>query len=91
MRFDWNDDKSQMLQEYRGYSLEEVAVVLAGEYVEQVKCDDPEQFIAIGDLAGTRLSIIYEIRYDTEGEYVWLITYWQSTKREQEIYEQHLN
>jgi hypothetical protein len=27
-------------------------------------------------LATTLLSIIYEIRYDTEGEYVWLITYW---------------
>jgi uncharacterized DUF497 family protein len=91
MRFDWDDTKSQMLQENRGYSLEEVAIVLAGEYVEQVKRDEPEQFIAIGYLEGMLLSIIYEIRYDTEGEYVWLITYWQSTKREQEIYEQHLN
>jgi uncharacterized DUF497 family protein len=91
MRFDWDDAKSQMLQENRGYSLEEVAIVLAGEYVEQVKRDEPEQFIAIGYLEGMLLSIIYEIRYDTEGEYVWLITYWQSTKREQEIYEQHLN
>jgi uncharacterized DUF497 family protein len=90
MRFDWNDDKSQMLQDSRGYSLEEVSVVLGGDYVEQVKRDDPEQFIAIGDLEGTLLSIIYEIRYDTEGEYVWLITYWPSTKREQEIYEQYL-
>jgi uncharacterized DUF497 family protein len=91
MRFDWDNTKSQMLQENRGYSLEEVAVVLAGEYVEQVKRDEPEQFIAIGYLEGMLLSVIYEIRYDTEGEYVWLITYWQSTKREQEIYEQHLN
>jgi uncharacterized DUF497 family protein len=91
MRFDWNDDKSQILQDSRGYSLEEVSVVLGGDYVEQVKRDDPEQFIAIGYLEGTLLSIIYEIRYDTEGEYVWLITYWHSTKREQAIYEQNLN
>jgi uncharacterized DUF497 family protein len=91
MRFDWDNDKSQQLQESRGYLLEEVAVVLGGEYVEQVKRDDPEQFIAIGYLGKILLSIIYEIRYDPEGEYVWLITYWQSTKREQEIYEQYLS
>jgi uncharacterized DUF497 family protein len=91
MRFDWDNDKSQLLEEDRGYSLEEVAAVLAGEYVEQLKQDNPEQFIAIGYLEGTLLSIIYEVRYDIEGEYVWLITYWESTKREREIYEQYLN
>jgi uncharacterized DUF497 family protein len=57
MRFDWNDDKSQILQDSRGYSLEDVAVVLAGEYVERVKCDDPEQFIAIGYLATQQFQI----------------------------------
>jgi uncharacterized DUF497 family protein len=91
MRFDWDNDKSQLLQENRGYSLDEVSVVLAGKYVEQIKRDDPEQFIAIGYLEKTLLSIIYEIRYDKEGEYIWLITYWNSTKREREIYEQYLN
>ncbi len=91
MRFDWDDDKSQLLQETRGYSLGEISAVLAGEYVEQIKRDEPEQFIAIGYLEKTLLSIIYEIRYDTDGEYVWLITYWNSTKREREIYEQYLN
>jgi uncharacterized DUF497 family protein len=91
MRFDWDNDKSQLLQESRGYSLDEVTVVLAGEYVEQIKRDEPEQFIAIGYLEKTLLSIIYEIRYDEEGEYIWLITYWNSTKREREIYEQYLN
>jgi uncharacterized DUF497 family protein len=34
MRFDWDNDKSQRLQENRGYSLDEITVVLAGEYVE---------------------------------------------------------
>ncbi len=91
MRFDWDNDKSQLLQETRGYSLDEITVVLAGEYVEQIKRDDPEQFIAIGYLEETLLSIIYEIRYDEDGEYVWLITYWNSTKREREIYEQYLH
>ena len=64
MRFDWDNNKSQLLQESRGYSLDEISIVLAGEYVEQIKRDDPEQFIAIGYLEKTLLSIIYEIRYD---------------------------
>ena len=89
MRFDWDNHKSQLLQQNRGYSLEEISVVLAGDYVEQVKRDDPEQFIAIGYLGNTLLSVIYEIRYDESGEYVWLVTYWKSTKREREIYEQY--
>jgi uncharacterized DUF497 family protein len=62
MRFDWDDNKSTLLKQNRGYSLEEVSRVLAGDYVEQVKRDDPEQFIAIGYLGNTLLSVIYEIR-----------------------------
>jgi uncharacterized DUF497 family protein len=89
MRFDWDDHKSQVLKQNRGYSLEEISVVLAGDYVEQIKRDDPEQFIAIGYLGNTLVSVIYEIRYDEEGEYIWLVTYWISTKREREIYEQY--
>ena len=67
MRFDWDNHKSQLLQQNRGYSLEENSVVLAGDYVEQVKRDDPKQFIAIGYLGNTLLSVIYEVRYDEEG------------------------
>lgn len=89
MRFDWDNHKSQLLEQNRGYSLEEVANILAGDYVERIKRDDPEQFIAIGYLENTLLSLIYEVRYDDEGEYIWLITYWKSTRREREIYEQY--
>jgi uncharacterized DUF497 family protein len=90
MRFDWNDNKSAILKQNRGYSLEEVATILSGEYVERIKRDNPEQFIALGYLGNTLLSLIYEVRYDEEGEYIWLITYWKSTRREREIYEQYL-
>lgn len=89
MRFDWDDRKSQLLKQSRGDSLEEVSIVLAGKYVEEVKRDEPEQFIAIGYLRNVLLSVVYEIRYDDEGEYIWLITYWKSTRREREIYEQY--
>jgi uncharacterized DUF497 family protein len=58
-------------------------------YVQRMKQDDPEQFIAIGYLKNSLLSVIYEVRYDEEGKYIWLVTYWKSTKREREIYEQN--
>ncbi len=48
MRFDWDDRKSQLLKQNRGYSLSEIATILAGDYVEQMKRDDPEQFIKKG-------------------------------------------
>ncbi|NEQ98475.1 MAG: hypothetical protein F6K30_17440 [Cyanothece sp. SIO2G6] len=89
MRFDWDDQKSQILEQQRGYSLSDVAAILSGDYVERMKQDDPEQFIAIGYLRDTLLSVIYELRYDEEGEYIWLITYWKSTKRERALYEQY--
>lgn len=89
MRFDWDDQKSQTLKQQRGYALDEVATVLASDYVERVKQDEPEQFIAIGYFRNTLLSVIYEVRYDEEGEYIWLITYWQSTRRERQLYEQY--
>jgi uncharacterized DUF497 family protein len=89
MRFDWDNQKSQILEQSRGYSLQEIALILSGEYVEQIKQDDPEQFIAIGYLGNSLLSVIYEIRYDEEGEYIWLVTYWKSTRKEREIYEQY--
>lgn len=88
MRFDWDDRKSQLLKQTRGYSLEEVAIIFENYYVERMKSDNPEQFIAIGYLRNILLSVIYEIRYDEGGEYHWLITYWKSTKREKEIYGQ---
>jgi uncharacterized DUF497 family protein len=89
MRFDWDDSKSQLLKNTRGYTLQQIANIFKNDYVERIKNDDPEQFIAIGYLDTILLSVIYEIRYDQEGEYIWLITYWKSTKREQQIYEQY--
>lgn len=89
MRFDWDETKSQLLKNSRGYTLQQIANIFRDDYVERIKNDDPEQFIAIGYLDNILLSVIYEIRYDQEGEYIWLITYWKSTKREREIYEQY--
>lgn len=63
MRFDWDDRKSQLLKQTRGYFLKEVAIIFEDYYVERMKSDAPEQFIAIGYFGGNLLSVIYEIRY----------------------------
>ncbi|MBL1208330.1 hypothetical protein [Geminocystis sp. GBBB08] len=89
MRFDWDDSKSKILKQTRGYTLQEVANIFRNDYVERIKNDAPEQFIAIAYLGNILVSVIYEIRYDEEGEYIWLITYWKSTKKERQIYEQY--
>ena len=89
MRFDWDDSKSELLKQTRGYPLEEITNIFRGHYVERIKNDSPEQFIAIGYLDNILVSVIYEIRYDEEGEYIWLITYWKSSNRERQIYEQY--
>ncbi len=91
MRFDWDDGKSQLLEQTRGYGLEDIISLFTGYYIERIKSDNPEQFIAIGYLRNTLLSVIYEIRYDEEGEYIWLITYWKSTKQERKLYEKDFN
>ena len=46
--------------------IHEIIHILAGDYVERMKQDDPEQFIAIGYLKNALLSVIYEVRYDDE-------------------------
>ena len=47
----------------------------------------PEQFRAIGWVAGHLHSLIFEVGEDNEGEYYHLVTLWRSTKEEQTLYE----
>lgn len=54
------------------------------------KCDDPQQFRAIGWCGGLLCSVIYEIRYDSEGEYYHLITAWKATQQEEQIYAENV-
>ena len=50
------------------------------------KNDNPEQFRAIGWCLGRLHSVIFEIIYDSEGEYYHLITPWRATKEEEQMY-----
>ena len=48
MRFDWDDRKSKLLEQTRGYALEDIISLFTGYYIERIKNDNPQQFIAIG-------------------------------------------
>ena len=90
MRFEIDQKKSDELRRNprRGIGFEEAQEIFTHPYYEDCRSDDPEQFRAIGWVAGRLYSLIYEIREDDEGEYCHLVTLWKSTKEEQKLYEE---
>jgi uncharacterized DUF497 family protein len=88
IRLDWDERKSRLLKRKRGLSFDQEAQVFAGITVELMKSDDPLQFAAIGLIGARMVTLVFEERRDEEGPYFWLVTYWESTAREREIYAQ---
>ena len=48
----------------------------------------PEQYRAIGWAAERLYALIFEIREDPEGEFYHLVTLWQATREERQLYEE---
>ena len=48
------------------------------------------QFRAIGCCDGRLCSVIFETKYDSEGEYYRLVTAWKATKEEEQSYAQKI-
>jgi len=86
MRFDWDPQKDDLLVKQRGFSFEKVSRLFQNPHLEGQKTDDPEQYYAIGFVNGKLLTLIFEYREDELGLYVWLITYWHSSKSERIFY-----
>ena len=86
MRFKFDPEKSREVKRKHGVSLEEAQEVFDQTFVVDRKNDDPEQFRAIGWSRGRLVSVIFEVRSDSEGEYSHLITAWKATSQEQESY-----
>jgi len=89
MRFKFDNRKSQKLKSdpRRLVDLVEVQEIWSHPHNIDSRCDDPEQFRAIGWVKGKIYSVIYEIREDDEGEYCHLVTLWKSTMQEEKLYE----
>ena len=92
MRFKFDPQKSNLLisNPKRGIGFEEVQEIWEHPYYEDCRSDDPEQFRAIGWVKGGLYSAIYEMREDTDGEYLHLVTLWKSTSQEVNLYEKNI-
>ncbi len=90
MRFLFDVRKSDRLRAnpLRGIGFEEALEIFEHPYYQDVRCEDPEQFRAIGWACGRLYSLIFEIREDALGEYYHLVTLWKSTQQEQSLYEE---
>jgi uncharacterized DUF497 family protein len=88
MRIDWDDNKSEKLKRERGLSFEEASEAIKGPHPEVPRKEYPEQYIGIGFAKGILISLVHEFREDSDGEYIWLVTYWKATKKEAKEYEE---
>jgi uncharacterized DUF497 family protein len=90
MRFEFDARKNHEVKRQHGVSLEEAQEIFDQVYVVDQKRDDPEQYRAIGWCGGSLHSVIFEIRYDADGEYYHLITAWRSTREEEKAYAENV-
>jgi uncharacterized DUF497 family protein len=90
MRCKFDQEKSRSVKRKHGISLEQAEEIFDQVYLVDQKSDDPEQFRAIGWCSGCLCSVIFEIRYDSEGQYYRLVTAWKATKEEQQIYAENV-
>jgi len=89
MRFSFDSKKSGRLRANprRGIGFEEAREVFRQPYYLDRRSDEPEQFIAIGWVQGRLYSVVFEAREDESGEILHLVTLWQSTREEIDLYE----
>ncbi len=89
MRFSWDFAKDELLRKNKSrgcVGFDEVLSMYLRPVVELLRSDDPEQFIAIGWVNATLYSLIFEEREDEIGVFRHLITFWPSSKLEENLY-----
>ena len=91
MRFRFSKTKSESLRRNprRGIGFEEAQEIFEHPYYQDQRADDPEQYRAIGWVKGRLFTVIFEIREDRMGEYYHLVTLWQATPQERQLYEEN--
>ncbi len=73
----------------RGIGFEEAQEIFTRPYSLDRRSDWPEQNRAIGWVGERLYAVVFEIRYDEEGELYHLVTLWKATREEQRLYEEH--
>jgi uncharacterized protein len=91
MRFSFDPRKSKRLKlnPRRGIGFEEAKELFSQPYWLDQRSDVPEQYRAVGWVAGRLYSVIFEVREDEEGEIFHLVTLWRSTNEEIRLYEEN--
>jgi uncharacterized DUF497 family protein len=69
--------------------MEEAQEIFSRPYYLDHRSDLPEQCRAIGWVGDRLYTLIFEVRYDEEGEYYHLVTLWKATRQEQQLYEEN--
>ncbi len=90
MRIRWNEGKRQLVLEERNIDFAQLNDLLHAPYIEDQKSDDPEQYRIIGFIEDRLTTFIIEYREDRIGEFIWVVTAWQSTKQEKKSYEKEI-
>lgn len=92
MRFRFNKAKSESLRRNsrRGIGFEEAQQIFERPYYQDQRCDNPEQYRAIGWVQDRLFSLIFEVREDRLGEYYHLVTLWRASLQERKLYEENV-
>jgi uncharacterized DUF497 family protein len=88
MRLKWDEAKRQLVLKKRQIDFAELDDLLYSPYVEDRRSDDPDQYRIVGLVQERFLTFIVEYREDELGEFLWVVTAWNSTKQEIKTYEQ---
>ena len=90
MRVPFDSNKSRVVKQKHGVSLEEAAEIFDQTYIVDRRSDLPEQFRAIGWSRGQLCAVIFEVRSDAEGEYYHLVTAWKASTQEEQAYAENV-
>ena len=86
MRFKFDLAKNRKVKRRHGVCQDEARGIFDQVYIVDRKSDDSTQFRAIGWCLGQLCSVIFEIRFDADGEYHHLVTAWKCTQQEEQTY-----
>ena len=88
MRVLWDEGKRELVLAKRKIDFLHLHELLCLPHIEDRRVEDPEQYRIIGFVRDVLTTFIVEYREDDEGELMWVVTAWRSTRAERKAYEQ---
>jgi uncharacterized DUF497 family protein len=90
VRIRWDEKKRQGVLKQRRIDFAALGDLFCLPYLEDQRSDDPEQYRIIGFVRGKIITFIIEYREDELGEFIWVVTAWNSTATEKQTYAQEI-